>query len=39
MEKAAKNYWRSPNYNFSRMVICALVALIFGSVFQHKVSS
>jgi TRAP-type mannitol/chloroaromatic compound transport system permease large subunit len=36
MVKAIKNYWRSPNYNFTRMVISVLVALIFGSVFHGK---
>lgn len=35
--KAALNYWRSPNYNFSRMLISVLVAVVFGSVFHHKV--
>jgi len=27
------HYWRSPNYSFSRMVVNAILALMFGSVF------
>jgi len=34
--KATKNYWRSPNYNFTRMLISLLVALIFGSVYKRS---
>jgi ABC-type multidrug transport system permease subunit len=36
MKKATINYWRSPNYNFTRMFISVLVALVFGSVFHGK---
>jgi len=36
MGKAATNYWRSPNYNFTRMFVSVLVALVFASVFHGK---
>lgn len=36
MLKAVTNYWRSPNYNFTRMFISVLVAVVFGSVFHDK---
>lgn len=29
-------YWRSPQYNFSRMVVSVLVALIFSSVYSRQ---
>jgi ABC-type multidrug transport system ATPase subunit len=34
--KSIKNYWRSPNYNTTRIVVGLLVALIFGSVYARS---
>eukprot|EP00299_Pterocystis_sp_00344_P019876 c9825_g1_i2.p1 GENE.c9825_g1_i2~~c9825_g1_i2.p1 ORF type:complete len:1420 (-),score=398.97 c9825_g1_i2:102-4361(-) len=33
--KSFKNYWRSPNYNVTRILIIALVAFIFGSTYKR----
>lgn len=29
-------YWRSPNYNFVRLLVSGIVALLFGSVFAYE---
>lgn len=34
--KATKTYWRSPKYNFVRLVLFPLFAIIFGTTFFQK---
>lgn len=36
MYRAQLSYWRSPSYNFVRMMICAVVGLIFSSTYANQ---
>lgn len=35
-KRTITGYWRSPQYNFSRMIVSIVVALIFGSVYPQQ---
>ncbi len=37
MRRAVLSYWRSPSYNFVRMVISVVIALIFASTYANQV--
>jgi energy-coupling factor transporter ATP-binding protein EcfA2 len=36
LTRCFRSYWRSPGYNFLRMAISLLIALIFGSVYANQ---
>lgn len=36
VKRAIISYWRSPTYNFGRMVISTIIALIFASAFANQ---
>jgi len=36
MKRAIMSYWRSPSYNFVRMVISVIIALIFASTYADQ---
>ena len=36
MKRAILSYWRSPSYNFVRMMISIIIALIFSSTYAHQ---
>lgn len=36
MIRALKTYWRSPSYNFVRMIVNLLVALLFSSAYASQ---
>eukprot|EP00953_Heterococcus_sp_UTEX-ZZ885_P041080 20968-Heterococcus_DN1.PRE.1 len=35
IKRAYRQYWRSPNYNFARIMIVIIQALVFGSSFVN----
>jgi hypothetical protein len=36
LRRALLSYWRSPSYNFVRMVTCIVIALIFASTYADQ---
>ena len=36
LKRSSLSYWRSPSYNFIRMMVCAIVALIFSSAYANQ---